>query len=425
MPDEKPFNNDEDREFREWIRNRTPGETDTSPSGTFVEIMRRAAADKEATPPTPETPEEVPTEQPESVRVRRPRPKLSQEQVEAIDALMDDVLPTVEPIITAEEPLEPVAEAFEGMEAEAEPTAPPQRPPRRSRLPSDPNSVSLPQRRPRPKRTRTTIGVLGGIVRSLIVILAAAGLTATIFVWWTPPGFISSTVRDELSFAMATDSANAVVSDIVQPTPNWARRIGIVSGHRGPQNDPGAVCPDGLTEAGINFSVAQLIVNSLRSRGYTVDLLDEFDTRLDNYQAAALISIHANTCQDFGERVSGYLVSGAAARVTARGRDEILVECIAQFYEVATGLQRHPGVTVDMSDYHSFREIHPLTPAAIIELGFMLADRQIMVERPDLLANAITDGALCFLEPGAPTATPTSIIMTLDDLITPEFTPNP
>jgi hypothetical protein len=55
-----------------------------------------------------------------------------------------------------------------------------------------------------------------------------------------------------------------------------------------------------------------------------------------------------------------------------------------------------------MTDYHSFREIHSLTPAAIIELGFMLADRAIMADQPDLLARGITDGVLCFLEPGEP-----------------------
>lgn len=255
------------------------------------------------------------------------------------------------------------------------------------------------------RRRRAAVGVLGGLVRSLLVVLAAAGLMATIFTWWTPPQFIASSVRSELGAAQA---AVPTPTPTIQPTPNWFHRIGIVSGHRGPENDPGAVCPDGLTESEINFNVAQRVVRSLRALGYSVDLLDEFDPRLENYQAAALVSIHANTCQAYlGEVVSGYLISAAAARVTARGKDDILVECIARHYEAATGLQRRAGVTVDMTDYHTFREIHPLTPAAIIELGFMLADRALLTEQPDLLAAGITDGILCYLDP-ARTAAPVS-----------------
>ncbi len=255
-------------------------------------------------------------------------------------------------------------------------------------------------KRRKARRRRQTVGVLGGIIRSLIVVIVAAGLTATIFTWWTPSRFIAEDVQVGLSVALATSQV-ATLAPTGLPTPNWLRKIGIVSGHRGPEGDPGAVCDDGLTEAEINFAVAQLVVRNLRGRGYSVDLLDEFDPRLDNYQAAALVSIHANTCQDFGELVSGYLISAAAARVTARGNDEILVNCIAQYYGQATGLQRRDGVTVDMTDYHTFREIHAVTPAAIIELGFLLGDRVILTTQQDAMAQAITDGVLCFLEPNA------------------------
>jgi N-acetylmuramoyl-L-alanine amidase len=259
-------------------------------------------------------------------------------------------------------------------------------------------------KRRRARRRRHTVGVLGGIVRTFIVVVVAAGLTATIFTWWTPSQFISQNVQAELSVAQATSQVTIVPTGL--PTPNWLRRVGVVSGHRGPEGDPGAVCDDGLTEAEINFAVAQLVVRALRGRGYSVDLLDEFDPRLDNYQAAALVSIHANTCQDFGEVVSGFLISAAAARVTARGNDELLVNCIAQYYGQATGLQRRDGVTVDMTDYHTFREIHPVTPAAIIELGFLLGDRAVLTGQQEAMAQAINDGILCFLEPAIPGATP-------------------
>jgi len=259
----------------------------------------------------------------------------------------------------------------------------------------------------RARQRQRTVGVLGGIIRSLIVVVIAAGLMATIFTWWTPSQFLADDVKQELSVAQATGQVTAAPT--VMPTPNWLKRVGIVSGHRGPQvpPDPGAVCPDGLTEASVNFAVSQLVVRNLRGYGYSVDLLDEFDPRLQDYQAAALVSIHANTCQVWpGEVVSGFLIARAAARNTIQGNDDVLVNCIAQYYGLLSGLERREGVTLDMTDYHTFREIHPLTPATIIELGFLLADRAILTERQEDMARGITDGILCFLEPSQRPATP-------------------
>lgn len=257
------------------------------------------------------------------------------------------------------------------------------------------------------RRRRQTVGVLGGVFRTFFIVVIAAGLLATIFTWWTPSQFLTDQLKMELSIAQATSQVTPVPTGL--PTPNWLRRIGIVAGHRGPEDDPGAVCPNGLTEAEINFAVAQMVVRNLSARGYAVDLLDEFDPRLDAYQAAALVSIHANTCQQWpGEVVSGFLISTAAARMMSQGGDDVLVECIAGYYGQTSGLQRREGLTVDMTDYHTFREIHPTTPAAIIELGFLLADQTVLTDRQDALAQGISDGVLCFLEPNhlPPTSIP-------------------
>ncbi len=347
MPDD--FRRDEDAEYNEWARNQPPDEPEVPASVTFMEMMRHAAA-RNAPPPA-----ELPSQTP-------PRPTASSagepESVPPPDnALSDSASP---------------------------PSQPPPPPVRRVRR--------------RERRVRAAVGVIGGFLRTIIIVSVAAGLTATIFTWWTRNEFISDTARASLSIAIATDAAT--LAPTTQPTPNWARVIGIVSGHRGPENDPGAVCPDGLTEASVNLSVAQLVVRNLRGLGYTVDLLDEFDPRLENYQAAALVSIHSNTCQDFGERVSGFLVAAAQARISARASDSQLVNCIAQNYASATQLERRTELTLDMTDYHTFREIHALTPAAIIELGFLLGDRDLLTQHPDTLARGITDGICCYLEPG-------------------------
>ncbi len=330
-----------------------PERLEAPPSVTFMEMMRQAAAKSK---PSPE-----------------PAEQLFRRAVKAA--------PSVPEVVSSPAETEPPADTAQAARTAA----------------IEEQRIQRIKRR-QARRRRQTVGVLGGIVRTFFVVVIAAGLLATIFTWWTPSQFLADNIKMELSIAQATSQATLVPTGL--PTPNWLRRIGIVSGHRGPENDPGAVCPDGLTEAEINFAVAQMVVRNLSSRGYSVDLLDEFDPRLDNYQAAALVSIHANTCQAWpGEVVSGYLISTAAARALSQGTDAILVDCIASYYGPATNLERREGLTVDMTDYHTFREIHPSTPASIIELGFMLADRAVLTEQQDRIAQAISDGILCFLEP--------------------------
>jgi N-acetylmuramoyl-L-alanine amidase len=339
------------------------GEAEIPASVAFMEIMRRAAAKAEATRPVKQTNTNPVIKDPRATTEQPPVARVTLETQRKYDSAME-------------------AQRIQRVKK------------RQSR------------------RRRQTVGVMGGIFRSTIVITIAAALMATIFTWSTPTQFINEQVKSRLSVAQATGQATTVPTVI--PTPNWLRKIGIVSGHRGPQvpPDPGAVCPDGLTEASITFAVSQKVVRNLRDRGYSVDLLDEFDSRLEGYQAAALVSIHANTCKNFGEVVTGYLIARAAAR-SGLGQDDGLVECVARYYAQATKLVRRPGVTLDMSDYHTFREIHPLTPATILELGFMLADRDILTNKQDEMAKGITDGVLCFLEPNQ------QVLPTLDVTITP------
>lgn len=275
-------------------------------------------------------------------------------------------------------------------------------------------------RRRQAARQARRVGVLGGVIRALLVTSFTAGLMATILSWFTSADFLRPDMRRNLSSILYNDIPTPTPT--VAPTPNWARTIGIVSGHRGPgleaSYDPGAVCEDGLRENDINFAVASQVVLALRQRGYSVLLLDEFDPRLTDFQGAALVSIHSNTCAEFDEVVSGFLVAKADAKPLG-GPDDRLAECIAALYGAVTGLGRRFGTTVHMTDYHSFREIHPLTPAAIIELGFMRADRDSLVNRQDVLARGVVEGILCFLEPdnlfGIIPATPVPTATALPD----------
>jgi N-acetylmuramoyl-L-alanine amidase len=68
-------------------------------------------------------------------------------------------------------------------------------------------------------------------------------------------------------------------------------------------------------------------------------------------------------------------------------------------YQKATGLDFHENsITRDMTSYHSFGEINPNTPAAIIETGFLHLDYDMIVKQPDRPAEGIANGILCFLK---------------------------
>jgi N-acetylmuramoyl-L-alanine amidase len=51
-----------------------------------------------------------------------------------------------------------------------------------------------------------------------------------------------------------------------------------------------------------------------------------------------------------------------------------------------------------MTAYHAFKEIDPKTPGAIIELGFMAADRELLTANSYEVAQGVARGIACFLD---------------------------
>lgn len=167
--------------------------------------------------------------------------------------------------------------------------------------------------------------------------------------------------------------------------------VGLVAGHAG--HDSGAICPDGLQEVDVNAAVADYAAERLRQSGARVDVLSEFDPRLVRYQADALVSIHTDSCVSF----SGFKVARAASSRIPAVEDR-LVACLYAAYGAASGLPRHDStITVNMTDYHAFRVIAPETPAAIIELGFLGGDRQLLTQEQARLGAGVAEGVRCFL----------------------------
>ncbi len=146
----------------------------------------------------------------------------------------------------------------------------------------------------------------------------------------------------------------------------------------------------------INLSIAQLVKVLLENQGYAVDLLEEFDAALDGYLADALVSIHADSCNV--PEASGFKVASVLHSALPEEEDR-LVKCLREEYQTATGLPFHAhSITYDMTEYHAFYEIDSQTPAAIIEAGFMAADRQILLNQQDKVAQGIANGIVRFLE---------------------------
>jgi N-acetylmuramoyl-L-alanine amidase len=282
-------------------------------------------------------------------------------------------------------------------------SAPVQSPASRQQTRSAIQQSARPRRRRREKSPKPP-GVWWVTLRSFLIVIVAAMLVSTIFSLWTQPSFFTDEFRAGLNQVQATQR---VVNIQPSPLPTETRqiRIGIVAGHTGPPlqedlpEDPGAVCDDGLTERRINEAVAREVVAALRRDQYTVDLLEEFDTRLEGYQADVLVSIHTNDCQDYGAAGTGFNVASAMARQTTRGQDERLLNCLIVQYGATTGLSQHQGITYDMTEYHTFSEVAVDTPTAIIEIGFMRNDRPLLLNQQPLVAQGIANGIRCFLRP--------------------------
>ena len=222
-------------------------------------------------------------------------------------------------------------------------------------------------------------------------IISAALITATLFTLWTPANLFSNQMLDRVFQTWNAEALPTLPTATALPSP----RIGIVAGHY--PDDSGAVCDDGLTEMEVNLKIATLVKQDLASMGYQVDLLEEFDPRLSGYRGVALISIHNDSCTLLGPDYTGFKVAAAASTAYIDNATH-LRDCLVARYAEVTGLSFHPNtITDDMTEYHTFGEIHTDTTAAIIETGFLNEDRVILTQNTDLVADGVVAGILCYL----------------------------
>ena len=235
-----------------------------------------------------------------------------------------------------------------------------------------------------------------GVFYQLQLVFIVAFILATLFTAWTPASLLPGNLSERFAVALAFRATETVAYPT--PTPRPRPLIGIVVGHWDDNTkDPGAVCPDGLTEFEVNQSIATRVEQELVDEGYDVDLLREFDAKLKGYQSLALVSIHADSCEFINDEATGFKVAAALSNQYPE-RASRLTACIRDRYEKATNLKFHANtITNDMSSYHAFDEIDNNTNAVIIEVGFLNLDRQILTKDQDQVAKGIVDGILCYI----------------------------
>lgn len=168
------------------------------------------------------------------------------------------------------------------------------------------------------------------------------------------------------------------------------KRIGLIAGHSG--FDSGAICDDGRQEVETVAAIARQVERRLRRAGAQVEVLDEYDPRLNGYLADAVVSLHADSCI---ER-SGFKVARWQESAMPEVEDR-LVRCLSDSYAAATGLPFDADtITDDMTLYHAFRKLAAATPAAIVETGFLGGDWELIGRRPNVAADGVVDGLVCF-----------------------------
>jgi N-acetylmuramoyl-L-alanine amidase len=237
----------------------------------------------------------------------------------------------------------------------------------------------------------------------VFLVLALAGMIAVYWYFNPDPASVEAVTGAVVAESSDIIDPNAPLAPIlkpVKPIPVTQRtqqsppplRIGLIAGHRG--NDSGTECEDGLTEVEVTSDLIEKLAVVLRESGIRVDSLDEFDPRLKNYFATALMSVHVDSCDYVNDLATGFKISGSPYTDSSQ-----LSICVQQAYAEATNLPYHPNsITPHMANYHAFREISPGTPALIIEVGFLHLDRNRLVNDSEDVVNGLANGILCYLE---------------------------
>jgi len=190
--------------------------------------------------------------------------------------------------------------------------------------------------------------------------------------------------------------------------PDGPIRVGLQVGHWKNNELPdelsniknnGGTSGGGFPEWEVNMNIAQDAKQLLEEKGVVVDLLPA--TIPPGYFADAFVAIHADGSIDHS--VSGFKV--ASPRRDISGKASELQQIINDTYRQVTGLPQDSNITRNMMGYYAFswrrfdHSLHPMTPATILETGFLTnpGEAKLLTKSPSIPAEAIADALLKFL----------------------------
>ena len=246
----------------------------------------------------------------------------------------------------------------------------------------------------------------------LISVSCLLGVSLSIVAPRTLANMASFFSQSEIGFEESNinDEANHPLSWLeTWQRPQGPLRVGIQVGHwknsevpqelEGLKKNGGGATGGGQTEWGVALTIANIAAEKLADKNIVVDVLPA--TIPPAYYADAFISIHADG--NTSSAVSGFKI--ASPRRDYSEKSKILEELLYDNYEEATGLNRDPSITDRMRGYYAFNwlkyehAIHPMTPAVILETGFLTNrnDQRLLINKPEVPAQAIVDTVTQFL----------------------------
>lgn len=246
--------------------------------------------------------------------------------------------------------------------------------------------TDLPEETQSPHRSYSTM-------RGVETVISIAILMATLLTLWNPRSLfrapnLAALLKNEVLQQQTLDTEME----------DTTSHIALLVGHW--QDNQGEVCADGLVEEDVNLNVVNRTAQLLRELGYKVDIFPEFDLGLLNYQGAALVTVYSGSCAQNPVPPSGFKVATSLTSQNPETVDRLAV-CLSDSYKEYTKLPfTLEVINPDHFSYHVFRDIHPETPAAFIEIGSLNTDRKIIVGQADQVASGLASGIICFLGQG-------------------------
>ncbi|MBI4322104.1 MAG: N-acetylmuramoyl-L-alanine amidase [Chloroflexi bacterium] len=202
-------------------------------------------------------------------------------------------------------------------------------------------------------------------------------------------------------YYVGTPSGNSgwVYGAYVKTRPTTGPVVGLQVGHWRNEEagyplsaSPGAT-GGGMSEAQVNLAIAKATARLLSGDGVWVDIIPTVIPK--GYRANALLAIHA----DGGPADRRGFFVDRPVRSSVEKQEARLAEILVQEYRAQVDIPHVYRGTPNSRYYYGYYQVHPSTPAALIETGFLTngIDRGIIIGQHERVAEALTIGLKRFL----------------------------